>query len=203
MGGVEEDSRHPGSAAGLGEADFGFGGRWRGGELMDEVVHAGLDLLETGLVLVHAALKRANALDLVELAKEHFAEHPGRPLAEERSLKGLDPIPHGDDDVQIVKGDRTSALRRGFMQNLHKTLLRQFPFAEDVGDVARNDRLIPPEKLAHLVLSKPHRLAVRADFEARVRAGLVDDDVAAGRGDRGAGGGAGHSVKWSSGRYAA
>ena len=167
------------------EADFGFGRNgWRGGKLLDEVAHAGLDTLEPGLVLVHAALQRRDALDLVELAEEHFAEHPGRPLAEAGRTERIDPIPNGDDHVQIVRQD----LAYDPSGSLHPNLcifctgcgFVQLAGPVDVADVFCDYAAIHLEQLGQQGLGQPNRLSVGRRFDANIDAVLLDDDFSRG-----------------------
>lgn len=46
------------------------------------------------------------------------------------------------------------------MQNLHKTLLGQFPFLEDIRYVPSNYWLRPSKQLAHLLLRQPNSVAI-------------------------------------------
>jgi len=50
---------------------------WRG-ELLDEVGHAALDLLDVTLGGIHAPLKLCDALDLVKPIQQHLAKHTRR-----------------------------------------------------------------------------------------------------------------------------
>ena len=69
------------------EADTAAGRVRRSGELLDEVGHAALDLLDVALGGVHAALEFGNALDLVEAIQQHLAKHTRCPLPKPCTLK--------------------------------------------------------------------------------------------------------------------
>ena len=68
------------------EADSLAGRVRRGRKLLDEIVHAALDLLDVAFHRIHPALKVADSLDLVKPVQQHLAQNPRRPLAEARSL---------------------------------------------------------------------------------------------------------------------
>ena len=69
------------------EADAAAGWVWGSGELLDEVGHAALDLLDVALGGVHAALEFGNALDLVEPVQQHLAKNPCGLLAKPCALE--------------------------------------------------------------------------------------------------------------------
>ena len=48
---------------------------------------------------------------------------------------------------------------------LQRSIFFKLPIAEDIRDVSRDNRNIPPEKLGHLFLGHPQRLILKTDVE--------------------------------------
>ena len=69
------------------EADAATGRIWWSRELLDEIGHAALDLLDVSLSGIHAALELGNPLDLVESVQQHLAKHARSPLTEACTLE--------------------------------------------------------------------------------------------------------------------
>jgi hypothetical protein len=132
-------------------------------------------LPDVHLGVVHAALKRGYALDLIQLVEKHLAENARRPPSEKHALHGLDAVSNGDDDIQVVEPDRAPAAI--FMQNLHKIPLVNLALVDSVPYMAGYDRLVTSEQPAHLFLCQPYGLAVSPDVNAHIRAVIVNDDL--------------------------
>ena len=61
------------------EADAATRQIWWSRELLDEVGHAALDLLDISLSGIHAALELGNPLDLIKPVQQHLAKHARSP----------------------------------------------------------------------------------------------------------------------------
>lgn len=104
-----------------------------------------------------------------------LVQKAGGPLAESGALPGHHPIADRDDDIQVIELDWP--VRAGNVQILHIAFLVQLSLREHVADVLGDNRALPPEKLGHLLLPKPDRVALHPDFD-RAGLGLIDADLA-------------------------
>ena len=68
------------------EADAATRRIWWGRELLDEVGHAALDLLDVTLGGIHAALELGNPLNLIKPVQQHLAKDPSCPLTKACAL---------------------------------------------------------------------------------------------------------------------
>ncbi|CDE06464.1 unknown [Prevotella sp. CAG:485] len=59
------------------------------------------------------------------------------------------------------------------MQNLHITLLLQFSFLKNVGDMTCYDRLIFIEKFSHLSLTQPYRFILNGNVNRHISVGCL------------------------------
>ena len=100
-----------------------FGRLRRRGKLLDEVIDTALNLLDVELCLIHARFEFVDAPHVGETLKKHIAQGSRCPLTEARTFERLDPVANRNDDIKVVKRNRTTSRLGSFVQNLHTTLL--------------------------------------------------------------------------------
>ena len=137
------------------------------GDLQVEPPLAGADLTDPleQLVKVVPAEALVQLEPLVvedEALDDELAQSLGRPDAELRGLRAVDPVADGDDGVEVVEGDVAGDLAAPLGSNdpdfPESCLLRELTAGEDVAQVFVDRANVDAEQLGHASLVEPEGL---------------------------------------------
>lgn len=93
-------------------------------------------------------------------------------------------LPHGNNEVEVIKGERAGHLTAPFSTNLSEfptgCLLAQLTFSVDIGDVLNDIGPRGLKQVSQLLLTQPDRIAIKPYIDSRRIIPLIQNDFSAG-----------------------
>ena len=149
--------------AGLGAEPDLAARRFRGRQLLHEVAHTALDLLDVTFNCVNTASQSRNLPDFLNTIKKHLTKNPCRPSTKTYSLWRLYPVTDRNHDIKIVHQFRTATTSLNIVQILHINPSVQFAFPYRIVNMPNKNSSITAKQFHHLVDCHPYGLSICLD----------------------------------------